>query len=76
MPSPAGFLNCGTTAGEPCPLAAPKTLAMADARARVPLEVSYGACAAGAVPVNRHGINSAIRLMGWPSAILVRISLR
>ncbi len=34
-----------------------------------------GGCGA-VVEVIRHGINSSIRLMGWPSAILVRISLR
>ena len=41
----------------------------------VRLWVGYSA-SAGLAAVIRHGIGSAILLMGWPSAILVRTSFR
>ena len=37
--------------------------------------VGYGGCA-WMVEVIRHGISSEILLMGWPSAIFARMSLR
>ena len=42
---------------------------------RVWIVSDYGGCDFAAEAI-RHGINSSMRLMVWPSAILVRMSLR